>query len=427
MSDTPTSMNTLDGFAVSSLSSRARTAWHAGSTQAALTWWMKAFDLDPSMWWNALESLRILRAQVDAVPVGPRLLLFSPHYATNAYQGNLYSAAERYGFSVRPVDDLQLDPQLARASLTSGSVFHQHWLKELYWRAPNLVSGRYAIDKHVALLKTLKSFGVKVCWTLHNLIDHDPNNTQRQTCDYAIQEMARVSDQIFVHSKSAADALSAHCGLDWSFKCIKLEHPLYTNIANLTTQNLPAELDLRKIGGRRVLLCLGMIRPYKGVPELLTAFSEVIQNEEGSNLHLIIAGRLVDSQVSPLIKKLPEAIAEKISYIPRELTEAELAGLSRIGNISVTPYRNILTSGSYYLSTSFALPTLAPNLGMFSEMVIDDDNGFLYDGTIEGLVNGIRRIAGMDPYRLSLVGARALEINSHLTPEAVSDRFFSAL
>lgn len=406
----------------------ARQLWHGGERNRAAGLFARSFDAEPKAWWNALEALRALRTTGPRLAPPPhRTLLFSPNYKDNAYQRNLYRRQREHGFRALPLDTFGLDASLAAHSLTPGLVVHQHWLKELYWSARSVSEGVRRVDRHVGALRSLKAFGATLCWTLHNLLDHDPSDLQRRVCSYAVDEMARVSDRIFVHSANAGEQLNAHCGCDLSSKFVLLEHSLYDTLRDETPASLPREIDAAKLAGRRVLLCMGMIRPYKGVPDLLRAFARVVEDSTTPNLHLIVAGRLLDPEVKPLLAGLRADTAARVTCIGRELSEGELVALSECAHASVTPYRSILTSGSFYLSTTFARPTLAPRRGMFPEVVVDGENGFLYDGTTEGLLHGLRRLAELPADKLARVGRRALETHKHLGVAAVSDRFFATL
>lgn len=381
-----------------------------------------------------MEALRSLRHEANsrayasgALRMPRKVLLFSPNYEMNSYQRNLYSGHERFSFQVKPVQTLRLDAELAMDSLAGRLVYHQHWLRELYWNAPSVNEGMLAIDRHIGILLALKSFGTSVCWTLHNFIDHDASPDQEVLCKYALREMAKVSDHIFIHSISAGELLSSHCGYDLSPRLQVLEHALYDNILNLADACLPAEIDPARLSGRRVLLTLGMIRPYKGIPDLIRAFARVAAALPDQRLHLIIAGQLCDPEVTQALQELEANVRDQVSFVGRKLSEIELAGLMRIADVSVTPYRKILTSGSYYMATTFGKPTVAPRIGMFDEVIEDGISGFLYDGSVDQLAGLLHRIDRMPGDQLSRIGGRARETCRGLPIAATSSRYFEYL
>jgi hypothetical protein len=120
-------------------------------------------------------------------------------------------------------------------------------------------------------------------------------------------------------------------------------------------------------------------------------------------------------------------IREQITLIDRKLDDDEMAGLMEATDVSVTPYRKILISGSFFLATTYKKPTLAPCIGMFADAIQDEKTGFLYDGTINGLANKLLHVSRFSSEVLKNVGARAWEAHRHNTIEEFSNRFFSAL
>lgn len=404
----------------------ARKTFYSGYLHQAFTQYAELFWNNPRAWWLAMEAIRVKR-MLSPCSQEYGTILFSPNYENNSYQKNLYCESQRFGYQIKPVETLGLDDLLVAATCSERLVFHQHWLKELYWTFSSVDAGLLAIDRHVGILKALKSFGATICWTLHNLIDHDASTTQEKLNNYALNEMVKVSDCIFIHTNGAGKLLSSHCGQDLSSKYHILEHPLYDDIKRTTIPCLPKEVDRDKLQGRRILLFLGMIRPYKGVPDLLIAFQEVARANPLHGMHLIIAGHMSDPGVFEVLSELDSTIREQITLVGRKLEENEMAGLMDIADVSVTPYRKVLTSGSFYLSTTYKKPTVAPRIGMFAEKLRDGETGFLYEESDGELVKKLRLISELSREDLVRVGHGAWDAHKHLTIFNVSKIFFSRL
>ena len=410
---------------------RARNEFDARNYQAAHRLFVDTFESNIQAWWLAMEAIRVIRAENAQLnhernTIGQ--ILFSPNYTLgNSYQKNLYSEARKFGYSVDPVDNLELDSLPRKYASGKSNIYHQHWIKEYYWNARTFSEGVSAVQKNVSILKALKAFGVKVAWTLHNLIDHDANELQKELCNYTHREMANVSDIIYVHTRNSLKLLSEQCGTDLTSKVFLLEHPLYDNFILQGNTELPKEIDLGKIGRRKVLVHLGMIKPYKGVPDLLRAFDNYVKQGQYDTLHLIIGGKVYDPSIGDVLKEISAESRERLSLIDRRLSESEMSALLRLADASVTPYKKILISGSYYLSTTFAKPTIAPRIGMFEEMIKNDRTGILYDGTIVGLTEVLVRISKMSADKLANIGAANLELNKHLTVSSVSEKYFNSL
>lgn len=358
------------------------------------------------------------------------LILFTPDYSrSNSYQSNLYSQARQYNFLCVPVKSLALSLEFYNPKMYRRFVVHQHWLKDIYWTATNEIDGISRINHHVSLIKAYKAFGAEVVWTLHNLIDHDASPLQETLCRNAIREIARVSNKIFIHDIKAGEQLSAICGFDTTEKCILLEHPLYDELLELADPQLPSELNLKDINnsGQKVLLHAGMIRPYKGITDLLRAFESLTTHNPNHDLMLIIAGKIYDPDLPRVMSSISAESQKRITVIPRRLSDEEIAALMRLADVNVTPYRKILTSGSFYLATTFGKPTLAPAIGMFPEVIQHEHSGFLYDGSVDDLECALNAINSMPRSHLSRIGRKVFETHKNLSVPNVSKLFFDSL
>ncbi len=373
-----------------------------------------------------MEAIRCIRVALQHVQ-RKNLIIYCPNYMGNSYQRNLYSEYKRFNFEALPFNYLVIDEKLVKATFSKHLIFHQHWLNDIYWEALSIEGGINSIERHIGIIRALKSYGATICWTLHNLIDHDATPLQEELNNFALQQMAKISDHIFIHTHGAGELLSTHCGVDLSEKFTILEHPLYDDLQLLPQHSLPDEIKHEEIDGRRVLVSVGMIRPYKGVPDLIRAFQRVVQENENHGLHLIIAGELHDPEVSETLNGIDAHTRRSISLVARRLTNNELADLMRLTHVSVTPYIKILTSGSYFLATTFAKPTVAPRKGMFAEMIKEGETGFLYDGSVDELAKLLTHISKLPEVDLARVGDNALNVSKYLTISEVSTRFFSLL
>jgi beta-1,4-mannosyltransferase len=404
----------------------ARERYWSSRIDHAFSNFVESFEANPNAWWLAMEAIRCKRVLVPRTEA-EKLVVYSPEFVKNSYQRNLYSTFDRFKYEVQSVNHLVIDDKLVKATFARRLVFHQHWLKDIYWEVFSEKEGMAAIARHIGILRALKAYGATICWTLHNIIDHDATPLQEDLSIVALRQMAEVSDHIFIHSHGAGELLSSHCGRDLSEKFVVLEHPLYDDLLNSGSPCLPEEIKQQEVDGRRILLSVGMIRPYKGVPDLIRAFQQVVLENEDHGLHLIIAGELDDPEVLETLEGMDKQTRSCISLLARRLQEEELAGLMRLAHISVTSYKKILTSGSYYLATTFAKPTVAPRMGMFAEIIQEDETGFLYDGSVDGLTALLQRIAMLPETDLVRVGENALQACKHLTIAEVSARFFSFL
>jgi glycosyltransferase involved in cell wall biosynthesis len=171
----------------------------------------------------------------------------------------------------------------------------------------------------------------------------------------------------------------------------------------------------------------GLLRPYKGTQELLRAWQRIVSSTPDCPVHLVIAGHIQDPAVHPLISALASQAPGSLTVIPRRLTDGELAGVLRRSELVVAPYRAVLTSGTYYLATTFATPVVAPAKGMFTEVIAHGESGWLYDGSEAGLEQQLRALLRNPPEAFRMAGDAAHRRNVGADAAALSARFFSWL
>jgi beta-1,4-mannosyltransferase len=114
-----------------------------------------------------------------------------------------------------------------------------------------------------------------------------------------------------------------------------------------------AELPDR-VPGR--LLFFGLIRRYKGIEELLEAFTTL--NADQATLRLI--GRVVDAETAPVIEAAAAAdhrVSSRLEFIP----DADLVAELGRSQLVVLPYRKMNNSGAALLALSLDRTILVPD------------------------------------------------------------------
>ena len=146
-------------------------------------------------------------------------------------------------------------------------------------------------------------------------------------------------------------------------------------------------------------LFVGLIRPYKGVLELIESF----QNINFANAKLVIAGKANDQQLVAYIRKKIEGdsnIQLEHRYIPDDEMQKYLAAADFV----VFPYRDILTSGGIITGMTFGKAIIAPSIGCIPE-VLTSSGGVLYDpDDQEGLSNAMKRAADISMAKIQEMG-----------------------
>jgi glycosyltransferase involved in cell wall biosynthesis len=168
---------------------------------------------------------------------------------------------------------------------------------------------------------------------------------------------ARRMDALVSHSEQAADRVAALARVERD-RVRVIHHGAFDYLTELTDRRpLPAELA--GVEGP-VVLCFGLIRPYKGIDVLLEAFRDL----EGAELWVV--GRAM-MDVAPL-RELAARCRSTVRIVPRFITDPEIPALFERADLIVLPYREADQSGVLYTALAFGNPIVATDVGGFAEV-----------------------------------------------------------
>ena len=184
-----------------------------------------------------------------------------------------------------------------------------------------------------------------------------------------------------------------------------IPHGAFDYLARLDPAPLPAELE----GAHGpVILCFGLIRPYKGVDVLLRAFAAL-----GRDAELWIVGRPLGVDPAEL-QRLAEAAPGRVRMVTRFVTDAEAAAIFRRADLVTLPYRDVEQSGVLFTALAFGKAIVASDVGGFGEVARSDGPGeevirLTAPGDPDGLAGALQALLA-DPAareRLAAAAARA--------------------
>jgi glycosyltransferase involved in cell wall biosynthesis len=350
-------------------------------------------------WWDAVNwfnfNLKIIKNNTgnnEKVRV-----IYFPNYEANPYQNIMYThlGNNKKEKNIDIIDDLYF------LSMAKKRVFHIHWLKEVFVGCDCEAKAKVCFDDFLDELKIYIGIGCKIIWTIHNKIDHDQSEYVSKYLIRLMKHLCKVVDKIHVHSLNSIDIMEDFLEVSFKNKAHYIEHPLYPIKYKNETIAIP-EMKEKKFDN--YLLSLGMIRPYKGIEQLLLAFESRLSNN--IDIKLVVAGRCLDPAVDDLAKILIDRYPDNFVYINRSLSEEEVHYLYSNCLVSVLTYKKILISGSYYMASTHKKASICPNIGMFTEMV-NAENGFLYKQSIPGLEEVLNKIASLSKEHINEIGQRA--------------------
>ena len=147
-----------------------------------------------------------------------------------------------------------------------------------------------------------------------------------------------------------------------------------------------------------VVLCFGLIRPYKGIDVLLDAWRAAAPDAE-----LWIVG-MPRMDLAPLLAATPPSVR----WVPRFVADDELAAYFRRADLVVLPYREIDQSGVLFTALAFGAPLVLSDVGGFPEVAAAGAATLVAPGDPAALAQELTRLLGDRAARQRLAaGARA--------------------
>lgn len=346
------------------------------------------------------------------------VLMYPDYRNSNPYQSELIGALERQGVDVTATSGGRAFPLLAgvrRHGLPD--VIHLHWLhrfvitKRWFPAALAVLLGvRLCLE-----LVLLRALGVRLVWTVHNLLDHERTAPRSELA--VRQAVARLVDRIVVHCEDARKAVSETYRLPERVtdRVRVVPHGNFADVyADEVSQSTARDrLDLPT--GVPVVTFFGMIRPYKNVPELIETFKRI-----DGEARLLVVGNPWNDAVERRVRGA-SAADDRVHTVLEFVPEDEIQVYMRASDAIVLPFDSVLTSGSAVLAMTFGRAVVAPFMGCLPEL-IGSEGGHLYEPTDpDGLRTALRN-ATADRDRLRRMGRRNRETIAEFDWNGVAER-----
>lgn len=196
-----------------------------------------------------------------------------------------------------------------------------------------------------------------------------------------------VAERFVVHAKSLADELDR---LGMTQSCTTVAHP--PNLEVPATP-LPPYPPVR-------FLCLGLVRPYKGVDIAIRSLS--LLRDEGYDATLSVIGEVWGSgeEIRRLVQDLD--LTDSVTLQSRYVPDEELAGVIAAHHALVASYRSASQSGVIPLALAGGRPAVVTPVGGLPEIIKDGKNGVVASGTdpqsvAEAMTTCIDRLDSLAP------------------------------
>ena len=210
----------------------------------------------------------------------------------------------------------------------------------------------------------------RVCFLCHNVHPHERHMSERVLSGYAFMGVRNY----IVHSEEDRRRLLA---VKPTARIKRNGHPVYSQFSTRGTLDKRAARE--KLGipvDRKVVLFFGLIRPYKGLLNLIEAMPLLRQRVD---CDLLVAGEFYDdkSKYTASVERLGIGAHVRFEdhYIPNEAVAPYFAA----ADVVVLPYLEASQSGIIPIAYDFGTPVITTRVGGLPEAVAEGVTGLLVE------------------------------------------------
>ena len=201
-------------------------------------------------------------------------------------------------------------------------------------------------------------------------------------------------DAVVAHSEHGAARLREEVGIDPG-RVRVIPHGAFDYLTRLPEEKpLPAELEGAE---GPVILFFGLLRPYKGIENLLAAFRRV----GGAELWIVGNPRM---DVAPLRALAAEA-GGRVRFVTRFVADAEIPAIFRAADVVALPYLDAEHSGVLYTGLAFGKAMVLSAVGGFPEVAATGAGRLVAPGDVDALAAALEELAGDSGARAELAAA----------------------
>ena len=205
-------------------------------------------------------------------------------------------------------------------------------------------------------------------------------------------------DAVVAHSEHSAARLRDEVGLDPA-RVRVIPHGAFDYLTRLPEEKpLPAELEGAE---GPVILSFGLLRPYKGIENLLAAYAPVAASNPGAELWIVGNPRM---DVGPLQRQAEKA-GGRVRFVTRFVDEAEIPAIFRRADLVVLPYLDAEHSGVLYTGLAFGKPLVLSAVGGFPEVAAAGAARLVPPGDTDALAATLSELISDEDARAELAAA----------------------
>jgi glycosyltransferase involved in cell wall biosynthesis len=244
-----------------------------------------------------------------------------------------------------------------------------------------------------------RRLGLKTIYTVHNVTRQD----EPEKGVPLFRRAYKTADALICHGEQARAELVSKIGIP-AHRIVVIPHgPLFENAPRASQQESRSILGLEK--DEPMILCLGVISEYKGIPFLLDAWKKL--KESGTEGCLVIAGTgdqriLTEIRDKVTAEGLTGSVRLRLEFVSVE----QLPLFYQAADILVYPYKAGTTSGALLTGLNYGKAVVATTLPFFQEHLKDGETALLVDyGATQALASALTSLIQQPAERSSLAAA----------------------
>ena len=233
-------------------------------------------------------------------------------------------------------------------------------------------------------LRYLRFLGSSLVCTIHDVLPHDTGKKLAGE----FRNAYRMMDALICHSEAAKHQLVSLLSIPADRVHVIPHGPFFFD--GLDPQVSIPEAEIKS--DDCIVLCQGMVRPYKGIEFLLDAWAEL--RRSGTKARLVIAGTGESAFLGSLREKVRVlGLEDTVELCFEFLSLEKMRLLYKKADVIVYPYKAITTSGALMTGITQRKAIVATTLPAFCELLEHDNNALLcaYGDTVE-LASALARL-----------------------------------
>lgn len=281
--------------------------------------------------------------------------VYAPHFLGNPYQQLLTMAMPEHDITAMGAQNIGEGVRLIRgANHVDQRVLHLHWLNVVLSGAKTAQEAKSRVDSFERTLDALHKAGVRIVWTMHNVLPHE---SVFEELEVRIREIiVQRAEMVHVMNPDTLAMAEPYFGIP-ADKVVRVEHPGYQGYYPERMSRAAARAQFGFGPEEQVSLVLGAIKPYKGLLELAATFDR-LSAAHPRKLNLLIAGGAGSDEGTRRLLDLA-ALHPAIHVLPERIIPEDVWTLFAAADNAVIPYRASLNSGALVLALSMGVPVIA--------------------------------------------------------------------